>query len=228
LIDPSEQTGIFEISSFDTGRLINNDDVGSWRQASDDLVNEVLARINSSRSSRSVIERRQNLEAAIELFGKSAIKDCNDWGQRFPRETTRTSDAVDLVKPVENGQDDEVAINAMEELFDRIFEHPSHRLAVYGTLRPGESNAAQLEGIKGEWHDGTATGIVVQPGEYLEFTWIVGAALVAIKVFDAPELSHHFGRLDEFEGPEYVRILAPVTIEGVIQICNIYAGRTIV
>lgn len=120
-----------------------------------------------------------------------------------------------------------MSTNEIEEILDRVFEHPSHRLAVYGTLRPGESNATQLGGIEGEWFDGTVQGVVQQPGEYLQFTWIVGAAPVTVKVFNALTLSRHFRRLDEFEGSDYARILVPVMVEGMIRICNIYAGHVI-
>ena len=42
--------------------------------------------------------------------------------------------------------------------FERMFGHPSTRLAVYGSLRPGESNYNQLATVPGNWQDGTVKG----------------------------------------------------------------------
>ncbi|MCA9802105.1 MAG: hypothetical protein KC777_08970, partial [Cyanobacteria bacterium HKST-UBA02] len=46
----------------------------------------------------------------------------------------------------------------IEETIERILDNPSHRLAAYGTLRPGESNHHIVSHIEGEWLAGEATG----------------------------------------------------------------------
>ena len=108
--------------------------------------------------------------------------------------------------------------------FERMFGHPSTRLAVYGSLRPGESNHNQLATVPGNWQDGSVKGSIKRPGEYLEFTWDVCSSEVAVKVLTSDRLCDHFDRLDEFEGEDYRRILVPVMIAEKVQICHIYEG----
>jgi gamma-glutamylcyclotransferase (GGCT)/AIG2-like uncharacterized protein YtfP len=118
----------------------------------------------------------------------------------------------------------ETSVTPLEKLFDILFDFPSQRLAVYGSLRPHESNAAQLANVEGHWRDGTVQGIVEQPGEYLEFTWVMAAPPVSVKVLSAARLEDHFPRLDHFEGSRYRRILVPVMIDGLVSITNLYEG----
>lgn len=115
--------------------------------------------------------------------------------------------------------------HALEESMEHLFDHPSRRLAAYGSLRPGESNAHQMNGIEGTWLHGTIPGIIEQPTEYLEFNWIPESPPVAVMVMSAFNLPQHYRRLDQFEGPDYVRTWVPVTIAGVVQVCNTYEGR---
>ncbi len=98
----------------------------------------------------------------------------------------------------------------LEGQFDFIFDFPSTRLAVYGTLRPGESNASLLEEIGGEWSDGTVCGRIVERDGYPEFNWSPGGETIAVKVLTYRELPGQFLRLDQFEGENYWRTLVPV------------------
>ena len=204
--------------SLSDGLSILRETPGWWRQESTDFLIDVLTCINDSRQRRSPVDRDEDLSRAMNLIGNAVNRRRQKSGslpdERISRETqTDQSDSANVV-------------NELNEFFDQIFELPFQRLAVYGSLRPGESNAGQMAGIVGQWLDGVAQGIVTQPGEYLEFTWLPGGGPVPVKVLVAPGLREHFPRLAEFEGPDYRRSLVPVEIDGVIQVCNIYEGRS--
>jgi hypothetical protein len=50
----------------------------------------------------------------------------------------------------------------LERFFDILFDHPSSRLVVYGTLRPGGVNAHALASLEGLWDDGLMYGMLGQ------------------------------------------------------------------
>jgi len=96
------------------------------------------------------------------------------------------------------------------------------RLAVYGTLRPGESNHAMLADVPGEWLSGTVEGVRFMAKGYPAFR--PGAGQVAVSVLTSAALPEHWARLDEFEGADYRRILVPVTLsDGGTVVANLYA-----
>jgi len=95
------------------------------------------------------------------------------------------------------------------------------RLAVYGTLRPGESNYAMLADVPGTWLTGTVSGVRFIAKGYPAFRR--GTGEVPVSVLTSPELPEHWTRLDEFEGADYRRILVPVTLaSGAIVVANLY------
>jgi gamma-glutamylcyclotransferase (GGCT)/AIG2-like uncharacterized protein YtfP len=95
------------------------------------------------------------------------------------------------------------------------------RLAVYGTLRPGESNHAMLDGVPGMWAEGTVQGVRFMAKGYPAFR--PGDGQVPVSVLTSPQLPEHWARLDEFEGDDYRRILVPVTLAGgAIVVANLY------
>lgn len=101
-----------------------------------------------------------------------------------------------------------------ERQLDALFG-TSHRLAVYGTLAPGQPNHHIVAPLGGEWTDGLIEGELVPVGwgaslGYPAFRPRVGGATVAVKVLTAPLLATAWPNLDGFEGPEYQRILVPV------------------
>ena len=86
------------------------------------------------------------------------------------------------------------------------------RLFVYGTLAPGRPNAHVLADVPGTWESATVPGTLVQDG------WGAAAGYPGIVpteagdevhglVFSSPQMAAHWGRLDAFEGPGYVRVL---------------------
>ncbi|MBM3070972.1 gamma-glutamylcyclotransferase [Enterobacter sp. RHBSTW-00994] len=77
-------------------------------------------------------------------------------------------------------------------------------LFVYGTLRPGQSNAYILDNIGGEWLPGYVTGTFYESGwgPAEGFPGIVldkGNARVEGYLFLSDNLSAHWPMLDEFE-----------------------------
>ncbi len=118
---------------------------------------------------------------------------------------------------------------AEEEELDPL-RSASHRLAVYGSLAPGEPNHSVIEGIRGVWTDGFVRGRLKRTGwgsgiGYPAISWDPEGDRVRVKMLVSPELPEHWKRLDEFEGAEYARILLPVEDKdgGLIAVANIYA-----
>ena len=86
------------------------------------------------------------------------------------------------------------------------------RLAVYGTLVPGGSNAHVLVDLPGEWTTGTVRGRRLDdgwqgyPGLVLDPT----GPTVRVHVLSSPALADAWPRLDAFEGPGYRRVVVDV------------------
>lgn len=96
-------------------------------------------------------------------------------------------------------------------------------LAVYGTLAPGESNAAVMAGMAGTWTHGTVRGrrhdsgvgaATGYPGVVLQPAPEAGPAVdVPVRLFTSADLPAHLERLDAFEGPGYRRTTVLVTLQ---------------
>lgn len=109
---------------------------------------------------------------------------------------------------------------------------PQYRLAVYGSLAPGRSNHDQLQGLRGDWHSGCfARGELADRGwgaalGYPALRWSTSGPPVPVELFVSHELPRHWARLDEFEGADYLRVVAPVFAgTGVVAVANLYAAR---
>jgi hypothetical protein len=137
----------------------------------------------------------------------------------------KTPHGPDLSKSERDRAVSEVTASVIEDFFDILFDRPSHRLAVYGTLVPDEPNASELAGLIGQWHEGQASGVIERRDGLLEFHWVITAEVVPVKVLWASQLEERFDRLDRFEGPRYQRSLVPVLIDGRRLVCNIYQGK---
>ena len=92
------------------------------------------------------------------------------------------------------------------------------RLFVYGTLQPGRANEHVLAAIGGEWAPAVIKGRLVQAGwgASLGFPALViddEGREVQGHVFSSPDLGSRWAELDEFEGREYERVVAAVTLE---------------
>ena len=90
-----------------------------------------------------------------------------------------------------------------------------HRLATYGSLAPGRKNSHQLDALDGHWSDGQVYGTLVDRG------WAAGlgypalilhpeGSAILVQVFESMDLPDHWSRLDDFEGPEYSRVVTTV------------------
>ncbi len=92
-----------------------------------------------------------------------------------------------------------------------------HRLAVYGSLTPGEVNHHHLADLGGTWQSGTVRGRLVKKGwgDDLGFPALIPdpeADPIDVQLLTCDVLPAHWGRLDAFEGREYKRILLPVEL----------------
>lgn len=129
------------------------------------------------------------------------------------------------------GQGDSLERAALEQQSQRRFGADT-RLAVYGTLAPGEPNEHQLSALAGQWHaGGTVRGHLAEQGwgavlGYPALAWSEDGPPVPVQVFVSSDLPRHWPRLDAFEGEEYRRILVPVHgAGGVLAVANLYAVR---
>jgi gamma-glutamylcyclotransferase (GGCT)/AIG2-like uncharacterized protein YtfP len=112
-----------------------------------------------------------------------------------------------------------------------VISAASQRLAVYGTLAPGEINHRELASLRGAWVEGTVRGHLRTIGwgaahGFPGLTLDPLANRVRVQVFCSPDLPEHWARLDAFEGPEYVRLLVAVEAAGGgLLVSNLYALR---
>lgn len=131
-------------------------------------------------------------------------------------EVSRLLDAANVVRwqsGASGRADDPSGLDAERQL-DALFG-TRHALAVYGTLAPGQPNHHVVAPLGGEWTDGLVEGDLIPVGwgatlGYPAFRPRAGGAAVAVKVLTSPKLATAWPALDQFEGPEYRRILVPV------------------
>ena len=136
-----------------------------------------------------------------------------------------------------NGGNTDAAVRLLCKFYDRpgtpiemLLNLPSTRLAVYGSLAPGERNQHILTPIPGSWSRGSVYGTFSDTGwgtslGFRSLVWDAGGGEVAVQVFESSELTAHWSRIDEFEGSDYRRILVPVVTSGGILVANLFAAR---
>ena len=109
-----------------------------------------------------------------------------------------------------------------------MLDGSERRLAVYGSLAPGESNAHVLAPLTGTWREGRVRGRLFKEG------W--GAAMgypglapdergddVRVLVFESDDLPAHWARIDAFEGEGYRRVPINVATDAGVIVASIYA-----
>lgn len=105
---------------------------------------------------------------------------------------------------------------------------PEHRLIVYGTLAPGKSNHAQMQGMVGTWTPGIVHGYfrdsgVGSGGRYPGLIPDPRGPALSILVFTSVDLPAHWARLDAFEGKDYHRVIVEAEMDRVATPASIYA-----
>lgn len=92
------------------------------------------------------------------------------------------------------------------------------RLAIYGTLAPGQVNHHHVADLKGRWRAGRVYGRLLAegwgaqhgcPGVILD----PAGDAVAVQVLESADLPEHWDRLDAFEGPGYRRVVVSVRLD---------------
>lgn len=91
------------------------------------------------------------------------------------------------------------------------------RLAVYGTLAPGEANHAVVSSLRGTWARGTVRGHFHEVGwgmthGFPALVWDPDGPEVHVQVLESPDLAGTWPRLDAFEGAAYRRQIVPVKV----------------
>lgn len=133
---------------------------------------------------------------------------------------------INLLRTRQGG--DALASELLEGALEALFSASGH-LIVYGSLAPGGPNHRILAEVPGEWREGWVTGELLERGwsaamSYPALKWCPEGSHIPAWLFRSPELPSHWERLDDFEGLEYHRILAPFwTPEGEIWVGNVYA-----
>ena len=154
---------------------------------------------------------------------------------RYPRcEVTERAELVDLLRRVNvaraRGEAEEpVFVEAVPSLRVEI-ARARRRLAIYGTLAPGQPNYDVVAPYGGTWAKGTVEGTLYPAGWGAAFgapalVWQPGEGRVPVHLLESERLESAWRTLDDFEGTEYLRILVPVNVRDEIQVANLYALR---
>ncbi len=108
------------------------------------------------------------------------------------------------------------------KVIDDLLFHPGTRLVVYGTLAPGKCNHWVVADLVGQWYPAQVCGRLTYTGIIPYLTWSFHAPELDVLVFHSPELPDHWNRIDDFEGPCYLRVLIPARINGRLWPCFVY------
>ncbi|MFM8236491.1 MAG: gamma-glutamylcyclotransferase [Actinomycetota bacterium] len=82
-----------------------------------------------------------------------------------------------------------------------------HRLAAYGSLRPGEQHADVLAGLDGSWEPAVLRGDLVWQDGYPVLSPRADGPRVEAAVLTSADLPAAWPRIDAFEGPAYRRVI---------------------
>lgn len=89
------------------------------------------------------------------------------------------------------------------------------RLATYGTLRPGESAFGLLAPLGGSWTHGFVVGWLSldgfgRTGGYPGVILDPEGERIPVAVLESPLLERWWDAVDDYEGPDYERVVAQV------------------
>lgn len=115
----------------------------------------------------------------------------------------------------------------LERLIETLLDMPANRLAVYGSLRPGEENHHHVADLVGRWRHGEVRGTLYEAGwgavrGYPGVIRDPDGASIRVELLESRALAERWGRLDEFEGPGYRRILIVVDTHDGPVVANLY------
>lgn len=116
----------------------------------------------------------------------------------------------------------EVAGAVFQEVADAVLCSPNRRLAVYGTLAPGEVNHFVIEPVGGTWSDVELEGEMGEWAGYPMFEWVTSGGHAKASLVESQTLASFWPRLDQFETDHYARHLVPFTADGVVGVTNCY------
>jgi gamma-glutamylcyclotransferase (GGCT)/AIG2-like uncharacterized protein YtfP len=102
-------------------------------------------------------------------------------------------------------------------------ERPSQKLAVYGTLSPGQQNYGMLRDLDGSWTPVRLNGLLDETG-LPTFSFSTQGSAVEAELLISAELAEHWSRLDEFEGSGYTRQLGLVWRQDFPRVANAYVA----
>ena len=114
-----------------------------------------------------------------------------------------------------------VTVPVLEAIVDSLFAYPSCRLAVYGTLAPGQQHHSELASAPGTWTSGNVHGTTESVHGFTALR-LGREGDVPVKILESPALPSLLSRLDAFEGDGYRRGLALVETAAGIVVANVY------
>lgn len=179
------------------------------------------------------------MQSNIVLDGKRVF--CTDAGRAwqlergYPRcEVSNRAELVNLLRRVNAARtrgeaEAPVSAEAVASLRIELTQARS-RLAIYGTLAPGQPNHRVVAHYGGSWAQGTVEGTLCSAGWGAAFgapalVWQPGESRVPVHLLEAEQLESAWSTLDDFEGTDYLRILVPVDLREETQVANLYALR---
>jgi len=112
----------------------------------------------------------------------------------------RDAEVCGVVKPI------------LDLLIELIFDKPSHKFVVYGTLAPGSPNESKLAGMEGSWQECKVRGQKVDHEGLPYFTWDPDADEIGVNMLQSEALPDEWSYLDKWEGNSYNRILIPAKV----------------
>lgn len=135
-----------------------------------------------------------------------------------------------IARANEKRRNGEQAAGVLENTLETLFR-ASERLAVYGSLAPGRANHHVIAEVDGTWTPGFVEGELFEQGwgtaiGYPAMRWVPGGGRISVHLLISRLLPASWARLDQFEGPEYRRVLIPVLgDDGLLAVANVYEAR---
>jgi gamma-glutamylcyclotransferase (GGCT)/AIG2-like uncharacterized protein YtfP len=186
------------------------------------------------RDRRDATERHRNLRSALSRW----MEDGSDAGRVLKKlaeflyvirsniaHGEKTPYGPDLEKARRDEDVSSVATPALDAIVDGLLGWPSRRLVVYGTLKPGGSNAKVLEDIGGQWSPCRVPGRIQQVDGLPRFQWRPGDPDVDAMLLKSDGLLDRWRDLDRFEGKGYRRHLVSLTSNDQVWVANCYEAH---